>query len=344
MFNNTKLLEFKKIFQFFLVFFLLGLSFYAQSARACDDCGKASDSNHKLQVFTSIKPLHSIVANISQGVFTPKLLIDRNISPHVYSITPKTTKKLYNADAIFFIDETFETFLDDVLIAAPTSLKQFQVSKGSFVDLFHHREGGAWEEHLDDHHHEGSHDGHDEHDHSDEFSSKSHFDMHFWLSPKNAEKMAKYVAKELVNLDKENAKKYRKNRDDFIKKLRALDKELAKKFKDFDGKPFIVFHDAYRYFEERYNLNAVGSITIDTRKKVSLKRVNEIKKKIKSTNAACIFREPQFDSSIVKMLSKETGIKTGVLDPIGSNIKPSEGLYFKLLRNLGENLYDCLSS
>jgi zinc transport system substrate-binding protein len=124
--------------------------------------------------------------------------------------------------------------------------------------------------------------------------------------------------------------------------LAALEQELAAKLAPVRSVPFIVFHDAYHYFEARFGLNAVGSFTLSPGAAPGARRVAELHARIGEAGAACVFVEPQFEPAVVKAAVAGTGARVAVLDPLGAGLPPGANQYAQLLRALADNLATCL--
>ena len=122
-----------------------------------------------------------------------------------------------------------------------------------------------------------------------------------------------------------------------------MDTELKTRLQDIKPKPFIVFHDAFQYFQATYDLNGVGTISVEPDESPSPKRLAEIRKKLKETNTSCVFKEPQFSDRVIKAVVDQTPAKIGVLDPLGAEIDSGPTMYFQLLRNIADSLHGCLS-
>src|SRR5210317_1069422 len=279
------------------------------------------------KIVTTIKPMHSILLNIvDSDVY---LLLNTNASPHDFKLKPSDMKKLNNADIFVYIDESIETFVERPLATLDEDVKKIKVLGNAGLELLPIREGGVWEE-------EDHGDGH-YHDHGD-------YDAHIWLSNKNVIKLTKFFVKELskINPDKKNI--YKANAKVFIKKLKEKGKKIKNELSSIKDKPYIVFHDAYQYFENENSLNSVGSIALNPEISPTPKRITEIKAKIEKDNVVCLFREPQFPSRIVQTVITDTEAKEGELDPIGFDLTPGKNLYFELIDNLSMGLKNCLSN
>ena len=69
-------------------------------------------------------------------------------------------------------------------------------------------------------------------------------------------------------------------------------------------------------------------------------QILEIHEVIEHDKVSCILSEPQFNPDIIKSIAKDTNVKTGVLDPLGANLKPGKDLYFDLIRNMSAS-FNC---
>ncbi|NVM41700.1 zinc ABC transporter substrate-binding protein ZnuA [Ochrobactrum intermedium] len=302
-------------------------------------------------VVVSIKPLHSIVSAVMQGVGEPKLIVQGAGSEHVYSLKPSDAEAIEHAKVIFWAGPSMETFLDKPIDTLGEGAKVVALGDADGLTRLKFREGGPFEAH--DHGHEGHDHGHDDkkHDHAAEASEAGHdhdhghgeYDLHFWLDPQNGKVLATDIAKTLGASDPEHAEQYEKNARDYGEKIDALTREIASELEPVKDKPFIVFHDAYQYFENRFGVKAAGSITVSPEKAPGAARIKEIHDKIKSLGATCVFSEPQFEPKLVKTVIDGTEARTGILDPLGAELKDGPDLYPQLIRNLADSLKTCLS-
>jgi len=306
-------------------------------------------------IITTIQPITSLVSAVIGNTGKTISLIPTEISPHEYKLKPSDIKKLQNGNIIFYVSDHLETSITKVFENLPKNIKSINLMEDAGIKHLAIRDNEAWERH-DHRHGHGDHHDHDkkakEHDdHEDEKHAKKHDDhnnhekeddVHIWLSPDNAVKIIKKVNKELSLYFPENAKAYNKNTNQMIKKINELEVELKNELSGIKDKPYIVFHDAYQYFETSFDLNAVGSIALDGDIASSPKQISFIKDKIVKFKASCVFQEPQFDSKLVKIVAEGTNAQIGTLDPLGLNIKSGENFYLQLLKNMAKSLKDCL--
>ena len=285
------------------------------------------------KVIASIVPVHSIVASVMGDIGTPELLLSGRNSEHTASLSPQQLSDLGKADVVFMIGAGLEHKLGQVSGSDAVGGKTFTaLSEVAGIKTLPVRQGGTFEVHEG---HEG-----EEHDDHDEAILK--FDPHVWLDPENVKAMTNAVAADLSKVDPEHAKTYEANAAAYVASLDQLMADISAETKPIQNKPFVVFHDAYQYFEKRFGLTAVGSISDISAAAPSAKRLNEIRSKLEETKAVCVFREPQFDAKYVTVVLEGSKAKPGILDPIGSDITPGPKAYAKLLNQLATGAGDCL--
>jgi zinc transport system substrate-binding protein len=286
------------------------------------------------KVVASIKPVHSLVAAVMEGAGEPSLLVRGGSSPHSYNLRPSEARGLSNAELVFWVGEGLESFLAKPLKALASQARVVELAEAPGIVLLAAREGGAWEDQDKE---ESGHEA-DGHRHGPGESNP-----HIWLDPLNAKRIVAAAVDALADLDPSNEGRYRRNGAAVGARLDALDAELQETFRPVKEAPFIVFHDAYHYIEARYDLRAVGSITVSPDRAPGAKRLREIRRKILDAGAACVFSEPQFQPALVETVVQGTPAKTAVLDPMGADLAPGPEAYFELMRNLATALTGCLT-
>ena len=296
-----------------------------------------SHAKAELQVVTSIKPIHSLASLLMDGIGTPKLIVDGSNSPHNFTLKPSHAKMLQNADLVFWVGEDIETFLEKPLGTVAKKAKKIELMEISQLKKLKFREKNIFEGH-DDHGH-GKKDDHGHGKKDDHGHAHGEHDPHVWLDPLNAKVILKVMAKNMKIMDKKNSAKYDANLKKANAKIDGLVSEINKVINK--NAKYVVFHDAYQYFEKRFGLKTLGALTVNTDVLPGAEQLKDIRKVIKKENAKCIFSEPQFNPKIIRAIAKDTNIKTGVLDPLGADLKNNKDLYFKLLNNLSNSLRKC---
>lgn len=283
------------------------------------------------KVVVSIAPFHAIVSGVMQGVAKPELIVKNAVCPHDYALRPSDVKLLQDANIIFWGGPSLESFLSK-------SLQTIQKSKSStykiialdktpgllFLPL---RSDTCCNAH--------------QHSHEDEPHSKTR-DMHFWLDPTNAQKIADHVATTLAENDPQHASIYFENAKKINHTLQKLDTDLKKQLQQVHNIPYIVLHDEFQYFEYRYHLHNIGAITINPETPPSAKRLRELQKMIQKNKVHCVFTEPKTSLKIPKMLISGTNARLGELDVLGKETSHGIQGYIDLLNNLSHAFTSCL--
>ena len=292
-------------------------------------------ANADIKVVTSIKPIHSLASYLMDGVGKPDLIVDGYASPHGFALKPSHAKMLQNADLIFWVGEDLENFLEKPLKSIAKKAEKIELMEIKGLKKLEFRERNIFEGHDDhkDHgHKEDKHDDHHEHAHGEH-------DPHIWLDPMNAKVILSEMAEHLIEKDQENASKYKANLKNAHKDLDKLTKKVKSELnKDFKS---IVFHDAYQYFEKRFDVNVLGAFTVNTDVLPGAEQLSEIREIIEHEKVSCVFSEPQFNPDIIKAVAKDTNIKTGVIDPLGATLNPGKTLYFDLISNMSKSFKSC---
>ena len=309
----------------------------------------------ELKVVATIKPIHSLVAQVMEGIGKPALLVDGKASPHSFSLKPSDARALNAADVVFRVSPSLEPFTVKVAEALPKSVTLVTLSEAQGVELLDTRTSATFEAHDHGKGHEAhgkephgkghdDHAGHDDHDdHDDDEHAHGGKDGLIWLAPENARATVRAAAASPSARAPDLAGKLEANAAAAIARIDALDAELKSSVAGLTGKPFIVFHDAYQYFERRYGLGAAGSITLNPEVKPSAKRLTAIRAKVQKLGATCVFAEPQFSPRIVASVIEGSAARSGELDPEGASIPNGPELYPTLMRNLARSLNDCLA-
>jgi len=297
-------------------------------------------------VITTIKPIESLVNAVIGNTGKTVSLIPPEISPHEFRLKPSDVRILQNSNIVFYISSHLETGIVKMFKNLPKNIKTINLMEETGIDHLSIRDNEAWEPHDHDAKDE-KHDDHDKHDakdekHDDHDKHDAKDDIHIWLDPDNAIKIVRKINKELSLFFPKNAMTYNDNSSKFINEIESLKIELKKELLPIKDKPYIVFHDAYQYFERAFELNAIGSIALENDVASSPKQISFIKDKILKSQATCVFQEPQFDSKLVKTVVEGTKVRIGTLDPIGVNILEKENFYLQLLRNMSKSLKKCL--
>lgn len=301
--------------------------------------------NTVINVLVTIKPLYSLVCCLTKGVpgIQPELLLYPPNSPHTFHLKPSDVTKIVQANLIIWVGPELENFLITPLNNLKSKTQILNLTHSADLKLLTIRQDQHWEAH--DHGH--NHDHHHDHDH-DHHHNHSTFDPHIWLNTKNAKQIILTISKKLQELDPTHRLLYLKNTQHCLERLDKLHTKITTDLKTVHHKPFLVFHDAYQYFEKEFGLHATGSISVNPQIPLSAQRLNHLHTMMQQDAIQCVFSEPEFSQVLVQKLLYQSNAKNFELDPLGARIemKPhqEENLYFDLMQGLSDSFRSCLAS
>ncbi len=321
------------------------------------------------KVTVDIAPVHSLVSSVMKGVGKPDLIIPAGASPHEYQLKPSNAKSLEDADVVFWIGEDLTPWLENGLESLANDASITSLLGVDSIELLSFREGALFEAHdhgdhddhddhgkkkhddHDDHDHgKKKHDDHDDHDHGkkkhddhDDHEGHAHgeHDPHAWLSPKIAKVWLNSIAAKLSEVDPDNAASYFSNAKSARDNIDVLVADVNSILDPIREKKFVVFHDAYQYFEKDFGISASGAISLGNASDPSPARLAEIRKRVVDEAVECVLAEPQYNQGLVKAVVEGTDANTAVIDPLGVKLETGPSLYENLIRNLATNLAKC---
>ncbi len=290
----------------------------------------AAAGGTELKVVATIKPIHALVAGVMEGSGSPELLVTGTASPHTFALRPSGARALNAASVVFRVSPTVEPFTVKVAAALPAGVRMVTLAEAPGVRVLPVRRGTTFEAHAHDddtaHDHEAAHDG------------------HVWLDPDNAKAMVREIAKVLTEIAPDNGAHFAANAERVTAEIDATDRDIKVQLAPVAAQPYVVFHDAFQYFERHYGLSPVAAMTVGPDVQPGAKRLSDIRARISALKAVCVFAEPQFPARIMHAVSDGTVARFGTLDPEGALVEPGRGAYTALLRNMATSLKDCLGS
>ena len=292
------------------------------------------------KVVTDIPITHSLVTRVMAGIGMPDLIVDRGASPHEYSLRPSNAASLEAADLVFWISNGLTPWLDDALNTLARNAKVIELMDAKGATVLSFREGATFETHS--HQHKQDEDGHDEHKHDEDEHATGNVDPHGWLDPYNGRIWLDVIATALSKIDPTNSDIYFANATQAKADIDTVISELEATLAEFRGTNFIVYHDAYQYFEKRFDVLAAGSISLGDVSDPSPARIAEVRKKVEELGIICVFSEPQFNSELVRTVSDRVSVKTRVIDPLGTQFTLGPDFYLNVLRGIAQSMASCL--
>ena len=309
-------------------------------------------------VAVDIAPVHSLVARVMQDVGAPDLIIRSGASPHDYRLRPSEAKALQDANLVIWMGKELTPWMEDAVKTLSTEAAILTLLEKDETTLLEFRESVLFEEHDHDDHSDKDHaetedQDHDDHDnHSDEDHAETEdqdhdehahgaHDPHAWLSPKNAKIWLNLIAAQLSTADPDNASTYFVNAAAAVTEIDTLIADVSTMLDPIRGNSFIVFHDAYQYFETVFEFPASGAISLGDATDPSPARIARVQDRIQEQKIQCVLAEPQFKKGLVVTVLEGTDAKTSIIDPLGDALEPGPALYPQLIRNMAKTLVDC---
>ncbi|MDP7489241.1 MAG: zinc ABC transporter substrate-binding protein [Arenicellales bacterium] len=260
------------------------------------------------------------------GVGVPSLIIQHGASPHGYMLRPSAAVALEKADLVFWVAEGLTPWLKSRLETLAGKAHVIKLMGVDGVVRLSYRQGATFANHDD-------HQSYDEH--------KDYVDPHSWLDPENGKIWLDVIASELSNIDPENAGIYAQNAVVGKAEISEVAARIEGTLASVRGVNFIVFHDAYQYFEKRFGISASGSISLADASAPSPARVAKIRAKVAELGISCVFSEPQYSPGLVTSVVGDTKIRRGTIDSLGAELELGIAFYTKLLDSIAKEIVAC---
>jgi zinc transport system substrate-binding protein len=274
-------------------------------------------------IVVTIKPLYSLVAQLTDGITTPALLMTEQQSPHHYSMRPSERRLLANAALIVWVGPQLESSMSKIIQQLNPSTV-FTAIQTDQLQLLNRRQKHA---HAEDQPAAGS-------------PELDKLDPHIWLSAHNARAISRQLSDRLIELDPQNTERYRQNLQQLLVKIEQTAAFVTATLKDSD-QPFITFHDAFQYFEDENHLHYANSVNFDEETGASLKHVRRIKASMDEHHIQClVYQQPK--PAIIDALTRQSTATATALDPLGLNTKNDKDAWFEIMQQLANGFHQCL--
>lgn len=318
-----------------MIRFRLSIRALLLACMAAVSSSAAWSAEEALRVVVTVKPVHSLAAAVMAGVGTPHLLIRGGASPHDYSLRPSDARRVADADLVVSVGRGLEAGLERALAILASDGKRLEVGAVDGLVLRRFTTDGDEEDAEET----ARHHPHD----SDSHHAHREGDPHIWLDPRNAVAIVTALAGALSAVDPAHAERYAANAGKAVERLVALDRDLAARLAPVADIPFVVFHDAYGYFADRYGLSAAGAVSVMAGRNPGARHLSDLRHAIRDKGVVCIFSEPQFPPRQAETLARDMGIRMGVLDSLGAEVPPGPNAYADILNGLAQAMVDCLA-
>lgn len=264
-----------------------------------------------VKAVASIAPVHSLLSAVMEGAGRPGLLLPGGASPHAYALKPSAARALAGAKVVFWVGPGLDGFMVKPISALSERVITVELVTAEGVKTRVFRDVGGT-------------------------------DPHVWLDPRNAAAITRIMAAVLANADPANAVLYRDNGSKLLAGLVKLEAEIRQTLEPVTSVPYLTFHDAFGYFEDRFGLRSAGAVTTAADRPPGARRVSTLRRAIINEKIRCMFTEPEFEPALARTLIEGTPARIGILDPLGAGLTPGPGLYAELMRGLAKSLKECL--
>lgn len=279
------------------------------------------------EVVASIRPLHSVVAAVMDGVGQPRLVVEGAASPHSFDLRPSQARALQEADLIVLTGAGLEPF--EGQFEGPADRRLIRMSDLPGMRLLPLGTPGPSHTHEETAEHDAE--------------AAGSIDPHLWLDPTNVSRLAASAADAMAELDPDNAARYRANAKRFRSELDALDGWIGQQLEPHRDRPFVVGHDAYRYFTSRYGLRQVGVVALAPERGPGARTLRALRAQVEALAPLCVFQEPGMAPGLLRTLAEGVAVEHGELDPLGTALPSGQDHYPAMLRALTRSFVDCLS-
>ncbi len=287
-----------------------------------------SDNSSQTDIVVTLKPVHSIILALTEHTGLKVELLGGGISsPHQYAMKPSDMQQLKRARLVVQVSPDLERFLAKPLQSLPPE-KKYSLIHAKNLTLLPSASGSA-HTHDDSHQHNKT-------------ASLTAPDLHIWLDPRNMITITHQLQAILGKRFPKQSFLIKQNELKLTGLLKGLDLEIAETLQPVKGRAFMVYHNAFRYFENRYGLKNMGSLTLSSHTLPGSKHIITIRNRLKQDDIKCLFTEPGQQPPLVKVLAENSAARIVPLSALGTALKPSPHLYFQMMRELARGYKDCL--
>lgn len=264
-----------------------------------ESCSVDNTNAPEFRIVTSFYPIYIATINIAKDM--PGVTVINLTKPftgclHDYQLTPDDLKQLAEADAFIINGAGMESFLDKT-IREIHDLKIINASDGiKFI------------------------------------TDNNGINPHVWLSVTLAVKQVKNITSGLAERDPAHAPLYRRNCDEYVRKLEVLHSRMDNELKQLKTREIATFHEAFPYFAREFNLNIVAVVQREPGSEPSAREMAETIRLIRRHKARVIFIEPQYPDKSARTIARETGTAVCVLDPAVTG-PMNENAYLQIMEN-----------
>lgn len=272
-------------------------------------------------VVVSVQPVHALVSGIMDGVGLPRLLVRAGVAPQTFALRASQERALAEADIVIRVGGGVDAFLDDAIAALPPDVRVITLVDLDLPVVLPRRTQGLWRKAT---------------------PPIVESDPFLWLDTENAAAVVRVVTQELTRLDRLHKIDYSRNAETIVARLGGLHRQLRRALDRYRGRPYVVEFDAYRYFEQRYGLEAVGALLPGIGAEPDADHLDLLRDEVDGLGIACLALLPQVEAESTAAFAGEMALRTVPLDPMGSPDERGANVYFEMMRDLSKSIARCL--
>ena len=266
-----------------LLAMLAGALFVVAAASCGQQASGGSGDDSKLDVVATTTQIGDFARNVGGDKVELHQILKPNTDPHEYEPRPGDVKATAGAKLVLENGDNLDHWADQMVSEAGGDPKVVDLGKGVPVKLPGEESG----------------------------PEASKYDPHWWHDPKNAETTVKEIRDAMVKADPEDKGTYQKNAKAYLAKLSKLDGGISSCMDKVpkDERKLVTDHDAFSYFTNRYDIDAVGAVipSQSTQGQPSSKETSQLISLIKRENVKAIFPESSVNPKLAQAIARDTG-------------------------------------
>jgi len=265
----------------------------------------AALAQEKPLIIASINPLYQILLAITEDKNNSVLIINPNLSEHNYQLKKSDVEFFSKADLVFYVDDELEKNFPKLIKNFAAEKKSYKISAINGIKLLQRK------------------------------NNLKKLDVHLWMNPQNATKIAEFMTQKICEIDKENCKKYQKNLAKFSKEVFAISAQGQAQLLKIKDANYVFYHDGYQYFEDYFQLPKSKNIKNDDQE-LSVKDLRELDSLVKSGKIKFLFGDIYDEKNSAQKLAENYKINFIKVDLIGKKEESYQTLLSKVIENVAK--------
>lgn len=280
---------------------MLSLMFSSQLVMAADE----------FRVIASIKPVHSILVSLMEGIEPPELLLSGDSTPFDYALKEPQILELQQANMVVWVGPELEKFLVEPLTSAGKNTYVMTLLDNPNLKILWSR----WDE--------------------------SKRDPYFWLDSRNGIVLIDELTRALTRIDPGRSHLYKRNRDKLIARMALLDRKLEYGYRGLQAGRVLGYFDTQQYFEQAYALKIGESVVESPTSTTDASSLLTARKHLADGEYSCLLIENTLKTPSLGLLTDGIDIQIGKLDSLGTQLTAGSDLYFELMEYNTATIKDC---